>query len=424
MPKITNGVRDYGNLIASGLLNMGRPRSKTEAYANLDRYWTGKPETDQFTFDAAMWCGALVRPGDPSIATFLKKLFGVLYLSGVMCNTNTRSGQFTWADAEANNLPMGAFLSHGGRLIIQLPVRTAYDNAGQAFFNWLTAEVAAAGRLITRSAATHALKDREPGIPIIGSRRYRMEEKRGKSTGLRGFFKNISEHNHFGVNVALGGDGNTNPFSGNVVRADGAHGHFYIYFNAKDVGQCAGIMVGCENSAPHVTSQTFVPHDWKAISEDFSPCGTRKWPDMVAGPKPKAEAMLVDLQDGWTWLQGLAENFTETELDFTPSPVLPVMRAGDDQRALIYALKDVLAMPAVTGARKTALNLHLTALLTTQGLTKARLREILQECGRLLGMAVPNVNGAGSLTNPMPIAMPPSVQSTLTACRTGWALAA
>jgi hypothetical protein len=423
MREISNGVSDYNAYLATGMLRLGTPRTKEEAYALLASHWRGKPEKDQFTFDAMMWAGALLSPGHSSIAVFLKKLFSVIAAAGVVSNTNTNSGQYTWEDGEPNNLPVGSFLSHGGRLIIQLPVRTAYDNAGQAFFDWLTAEVSAANLLITRSAATHALADRTPAIPLLGTRKYRMTEKRGMATGLRGFFKNVAEHNHFGVDVALGGAGNTNPFSGKMILPNGEHGHLYIYFNAKDVGQCAGIMVGCENSAPGKTSQTFVPHDWRAISEDYSPCGTMKWPNMASGPKPKAEAMVVDLSDGWTWVRGWTRYFTPESLDWTPFPTRATMRDGDDQRAVIYAVSDILALPAVTGAPRTALEAHRTALLTTPGLTKARLRQILEECGRLLGMRAPNVNGAGSLTNPMPIAMPSSVQNTLTACRNGWALA-
>ncbi|MEI6161634.1 MAG: hypothetical protein WCP77_17505, partial [Roseococcus sp.] len=343
----------------------------------------------------------------------------------VMYNTDRRADQFAWSDAEPNNLPVASFLSHGGRVIIQLPVRTEYDDPGQAFFNWLTAEVAAAGLLITRSAATHALKHRSgPAIITMGERRYRIEEKRGGWTGARGFFKSAAENNHFGVNVALGGVGNLNPFSRQAVLADGAHGHLYMYYNPKGVGQCAGMMIGCENSAPKKDSQTYCPHNIMAYSERVSPCLTRKWTDLAVGPKPPKDAALVDLSDGWTWLRGLAENFTETELDFTPSPTMGVLRTSDPQRAVIYALTDVLAMTAVTGDRRKALEVHLKALLTTRGLTKQRLRGVLEECGRLLGFPVPNVNGAGSLTNPMPITMPASVQNTLATCRSGWALAA
>jgi len=426
LPQISNGLRDYNNLIATGRLRIGNPTSKAESYRLLDSYWQPpRGDVDQFSFDAMMWSGALIRPGNASIAAFLKKLFGTMFLSGVVYNTATQNDQFTLRDAQPNNLPVGSFLSHGGRVIIQLPVRTAYDDAGTAYFNWLTDEVRTAGRLITRSAATHALADRPDAITLFGNRKYRLTEKRGKSTGLRGFFKNFSEHNHFGVNVSLGGDGNLCPFSGNTVRADGAHGHLYIYFNPKEVGQCGGMMVGCENSAPGVTSQTFVPHDWKAISEEYSPCGTRKWAALASGPKPKAEAMFVDLSDGWSWLQGLAENFTEQELDHTPSPTLPTTRLGDAQRALIYAMRDLLASAPVNpriNRVKGALEGHLAALLATRGMTRTRITEILMECGFMLGVGNPNVRG-GALANQIRVNVPTPVGRAMTACSDAWAQA-
>jgi len=431
LPKVSNGLRDYYARLAAGQpLLGGIPAGQRQAEALLDGHWRNKTDIDQFSFASMMWAGALLQPGHPSIKIFLKKLFGVIFLSGVISNTNRTEGQHTWEDAEPNNLPVASFLSHGGRLIIQLPVRTAYDDTGQAFFDWLTQDVSEAGLLIYRSAATHQLAHRAPSIRLFGERRLRLEENRGMWVGaaefLKGAYRNklFGGNNHFGVNVALGGAGNINPVSGNTIAADGAHGHLYIYFNAKDLGRCSGIMIGCENSAPGSTSQTFVFHGPNAKSEKYSPCGTNKWENLNGGPKPKAEAMVVDLSDGWSLLPRVAENFTENELDWTPSPTMAVMRGDDEQRAVIYAISDMLAMPTLEADRKTALEAHLKALLTTQGLTKPRLTEILTECGHILRFRQPTVNGAGSLTNPMPGPVQREVQGAMTACRNGWGLAA
>ncbi|MFH5926831.1 hypothetical protein [Roseomonas xinghualingensis] len=421
MHKITAGVRDYENQLERGQLSLGpAPRSREEAVKLLRAHWATRSEMDQFCFDAMMWCGAIRSPGHSSIAAFLRKLFGVLQHRGVTYNTSTQSNAPQWRDGAMDNLPTASFLSHGGRVIIQLPVRTAYDDAGTAFFDWLVSDVRQAGLLITRSAATHALADRPDSISLRGTRRYRITEKRGKLTGIRGAIKNgLGENNHFGVNVALGGAGNNNPFSGNIILPNGAHGHLYIYFNPKEVGQCGGIMVGCENSAPHVTSQTFVAHDWRAISEEFSPCGTKKWPDIAAGPNPKAEAMVVDLSDGWTWMRGIAEGFDEAYLDYTPLPVSPATSTFDEQRLLIYAVKDVLQIQTLAKPRRTALEGHLNTLRNTEGYTRQQLTSILQECGKVLGIVNPNV-AAGSLTNAIAIAVPTPVQDVFSACRTGW----
>ncbi|MEI6158813.1 MAG: hypothetical protein WCP77_03170, partial [Roseococcus sp.] len=88
MPKISNGVHVYANSIRPASLVMGpsATRTKEAAWAHLINYWQNRPVSEQFDLDAAMWHGALVSPGDASIATFLKKLFGVMYLAGVMYN--------------------------------------------------------------------------------------------------------------------------------------------------------------------------------------------------------------------------------------------------------------------------------------------------------------------------------------------------
>jgi hypothetical protein len=424
MPKISDGVRIYNDPTAREAARIGLANTKDTIYRMLDTHWRQRPELDQFTFGAMMWAGAIQNPGDASIASFLTKLFVTIHRAGLIYNASRSGSTLTLHDAAANNLPLGSFLSGGGRIIIQLPVRTAYDDAGTAFFNWLTAEVRAAGRLITRSAATHALSDRSPAVPLFGNRQYRLAEERGKMTGLRGFFKNAIEHNHYGVNIALGGDGNKNPFNGNIVRADGAHGHLYIYHNPKNVGQCAGIMVGAENSAPHIMSQTMVPHDIRAISEDYSPCGTRKWTALTSGPNSRSEAMIVDLSDGWTWLQPFVAQFALAHLDDTPTATLAALRGDDYQRTVIYAVKDVLRLPGLPATRKAALEAHLQVLLTTQGLTKKRLREILTECGKQMGVTDPFITASGQMTPALKTAVPAAVQSAMSACSTGWPHAA
>lgn len=54
-----------------------------------------------------------------------------------------------------------------------------------------------------------------------------------------------------------------------------------MYFNPKDVGRCAGMMIGGENSGVGAMSQAFVGHGAKAVSEDFSPAGTASGPPWI-----------------------------------------------------------------------------------------------------------------------------------------------
>lgn len=347
--KISDGVRMYQQVLsqlpAGQTLVGGVPTNRNEAIGFLDAFWRGKPDSDQYDFDAMMWYGALTNPGSPAIGTFLNRLFTVLYFAGILYNKSRDRGSHDWHQF-AGSIPIASALGHGGRIIIQLPVRTEARNSARAFFDWLVGDVRASGELITRTAATHALAHRKKSLPLVGQRRMRVAEMRGKMTGLRSVFKGIYEKNHFGVNVPLGGAGNTNPVSGNRIAADGGHGHVYIYYNPKEPGQCGCMMIGCENSAPGATSQTFVKHDARAISEAYSPCGTSKWPNLVSGPNPKAEAMFIDLSDGWNWLQGKVNQFNNTFVDHAPEPVGAGFNPTSQVWALIYALQDVLANPA------------------------------------------------------------------------------
>lgn len=353
--KISNGVRMYQDALAQlpvgQTLVGGVPTSRNEAIGYLDAFWRGKPDSDQYDFDAMMWYGALTNPGSPAIGTFMTRLFTVLYFAGILYNKSRDKGSHDWHQF-AGTIPIASALGHGGRIIIQLPVRTEARNSARAFFDWLVGDVRASGELITRSAATHALAHREKSLPLHGQRRMRLAEMRGKMTGLRGAFKGIYENNHYGVNVPLGGAGNTNPFSGNRIAADGAHGHVYIYYNPKEPGQCGGMMIGCENSAPGATSQTFVTHDFRAISESYSPCGTSKWPNLTSGPNAKAEAMFIDLSDGWSWLRSKVIQFDNSFLDYAPNAVGAGFNPDSQVWALIHAIQDVLANPAYRRHRK------------------------------------------------------------------------
>ena len=437
MPKVSDGVNVYnglGTTLPVGTTLTGTvPTSNATANTSLYAWWNGKPHSDQYDWDVGAWYGAYASPGDASIATFLGKLFTVLQQGGVFYDKGTVAGNYNWRDCSVadtnmpNGIPLGAILAHGGRLLIQLPVRTAHDNAGQAFFNWLTHEVRQSGRCVSRTTATHALGHRDKPLAIAGGpRKFRIEENRGKKSGIRGAIKTkvFGEENHWGVNLALFGNGRTNWYSGNTASPNGAHGHLYIYFNAKDVGQCAGIMVGGENSGVGAMSQTFVGHGAKAVSEDFSPAGTYKWPRMNHGPNHMIEEFLVDLSDGWTWLQGLVAAFAGTQLDDTTQPV-PAMRNTDALRLVIYAVLDLLADPPgnMGFLAKRRMEGHKTTLLNAHNLPRATLSAIMKECLEACGMqnVVISLNGGYAGSNVLTAPIPVGINSALATCQQHWA---
>ncbi|MDB5378449.1 MAG: hypothetical protein JWR00_2895 [Rubritepida sp.] len=406
-------------------LGGGTPTNNQQANAALRNHWQYAPHTSQYDWDVAAWYGAYMSPGHASIQACLAKVFTVLQLAGVRYDNGTVSGNYRWRDCADQGIPLGAILAHGGRLLIQLPVRTANSNSGQDFFDWLTHEARAAGTCISRTTATHALSNRAPSTLIEGSRRFRIAEERGKTSGIRGAIKTkvFKEHNHWGVNLALFGAGRTNWVSGNTVDHLGGHGHLYIYFNPKDVGQCAGMMIGGENSGVGAMSQTFVGHGAKAVSEDFSPAGTYKWPAMDHGPNHMIEEFIVDLTDGWRHLIGLEAHFDPVQLDYTPAAASTAMLQTDLLRAVIYAVIDVLESP--TGnlgmLAKRRLEGHKTTLLNSNNLPRATLSAILKECAEACGRKNVTISDTGAIgsSNP-PTAVPQHIQTAIMTIQSNW----
>lgn len=436
MVQVSNGVTLYnqvGTGLAAGTTRTGvLPTNNATANASLATYWSTRTHGAQYDWDVAAWYGALTSPGHYSVAACLLKLFSVLRNAGVYYDKGVIAGNYDWRDCSVgdtnmlNGIPLGAILAHGGRLLIQLPVRTEHDDQGTEFFNWLTDEARTHNTCVSRTTATHALKHRAPALAIAGGpRRFRTSEQRGKTSGIRGAIKTkiMKEENHWGVNLALFGNGRTNWFSGNVVDANGGHGHLYIYFNPKDVGQCAGMMVGGENSGVGAMSQTFVGHGAKAVSEDYSPAGTFKWPAMNHGPNHMIEEFLVDLSDGWTWLRGLENAFDPAWLDHTPLPV-GAMRTADALRQVIYVVTDLLdAPPGNLGfLAKRRLEAHKKTLLESHNLPRATISAIMKECLEACGLqnVVIQLNGSYTSSNPLTAAVPLALQTTIATCRTNW----
>jgi len=429
VPKISNGVAAFNqnaNLPAGQTVLPARGHDYNSMDRLLRAYWANQPHTNQYEWDVAAWYGAYMHPGHVSRRQLLAKLFTVMDLAGVMYDNGPRQNhQYAWRDCATQGIPLGAILAHGGRMIIQLPMRTAHDDQATAFFNWLTAEVSVANTLINRTAATHALSHRAPSIAFHGVRRFRIAEERGKLTGLRASMKTKfgNERNHFGVNLPLFGDGRTNWFSGNTVDPNGGHGHLYIYFNPKEVGQCGGIMIGGENSGVGAMSQTFVGHDFLAKSENYSPAGTYKWPAMDHGPRRMTEEFVVDLSDGWTWLQGQEAHFDPTRLDYTPTAVSAAFTQIDPKRIIAYALTDLLDQPGRLGsAAKKRVQAQLDIILNAVNLPRAALQSILRECYAALGTPVVQNAVSGLITPgaPIAVAVPQPMQDVITASTTHW----
>jgi hypothetical protein len=277
-----NASREWDNLINgpyAGVLSV--PARAKDRVNRLDQWAAnlkidaalrnGSYEQEVMRQDVAMWYGALVSDRD-GVA---RRVFATLYYGGMYVY---RNGNYqSWRSLGA---PIATALSHGGRVTIQLPpISNTPGCRENEFWNWLWPAPQ------KRAAATHALSQRSHALQLPDGRVLKIEEHRGKTAAMRSGLD--PRKHHYGMNVALGGQGKRNPWTGQVIQADGRHGHLYFLHYASTDKQCGGLLIGCEGSGPpdrmrglaDKMDQTGHTHDLLGSSSKFSPTG---------GPKFKA----------------------------------------------------------------------------------------------------------------------------------------
>jgi len=254
----------------------------------------GSYENEVMRQDVAMWYGAYLY--DAMIAGIeegnqgglLKRVFGTLFFGMMFVN---RNGNYeSW---KAHGAPIVTALSHGGRILIQLPKVSQVEGCREdEFWDWLWPNP------LPREAATHSIRKRPgPGIDLRQGRKlYLQEEKK--------FFG--SYHDQYGIDLAMGGKGNLNPWSGQRVCADGRHGHLYIHYMRPTNQDYGGLLIGCEGSAPSDRIEKNLPdkldqsghkHGW-GDSSKYSATGGLKFKDkgwLNAGPTEPLDGIVIDL---------------------------------------------------------------------------------------------------------------------------------
>eukprot|EP00818_Percolomonas_sp_WS_P002321 CAMPEP_0117442572 /NCGR_PEP_ID=MMETSP0759-20121206/4224_1 /TAXON_ID=63605 /ORGANISM="Percolomonas cosmopolitus, Strain WS" /LENGTH=504 /DNA_ID=CAMNT_0005234471 /DNA_START=62 /DNA_END=1576 /DNA_ORIENTATION=- len=344
----------------------------------VDDEWTREGFTAQTKRDAELWYQTLKHPGLESRGMMLRRLFCIMRFGGLFyrCNSHVKGKksdkqqQFTEFDPETgepmtkdeayhwrpwykNDWPIATVLSHGGRLVIQLPkgkseLSKKVNNQSQfdyTFWTWLiTGEVdgdlsqfistAKSGDqchmegkiLFKRLGATHGLsfvpQDGDPDfVPLpkeqlklpFKKKKVLVEEKTSgfnlRDTKLLGTGEYVLRHHrHWGGNIPLGGDGLKRGITGQMVRANGSHGHLYMYIMTPKKDQYGGMMVGLEGSEWGKYSAVGDYHGVSAKSSPYSPSFGYKWhakkhTDLTSVNGPgKYDCMYVDLSDGWEFL--------------------------------------------------------------------------------------------------------------------------
>jgi hypothetical protein len=166
----------------------------------------------------------------------------------------------------------------GSVLSVGHKVRAAGDDR---IFDCLTG-----GDLHSRAVATHSTvycDDRHAQNLLYHRRLWFTEEK---AAGGHHHLSNLRDGmmgRHFYKNVALGGVGNINPFSGVTIDKDGGHGHLYVNYRAPWSDRQGCMLVGVEGCAPGFSDQTGAAHDHKYTKPPWSPTGGKKWAEVELG---------------------------------------------------------------------------------------------------------------------------------------------
>lgn len=204
---------------------------KTDALQSLSQPGN-QYDANQSEIDVALWYGAIRRPGRNVDSVILLNIFTTLWVGRLVCK-QAGGGYTYWRNT---GYPLAMALSHGGRVMIQLP----HDAAGNTYWNWLWSGNNPAP--FARKVATHSIELRKHPKPLTGNAQLYMNEENPRFGAWSG--------QHFGINIALGGLGNYNPISGQRVQPDGSNGHLYFYYLPPTANKNGGILVGCETSAP------------------------------------------------------------------------------------------------------------------------------------------------------------------------------
>ena len=190
------------------------------------------PADEQLEFDVALWYAFLASPLTDTQwkQVMVKRIFTLLAFGGLLVDKGHTPQTHNWQPWASDQIPICSAISHTARVMVWLPP----GNEGLDFWRWLWA----GHEPETRGTATHGVAQ----VPI--SEIYPGVKK--------GFKENKSNTTcrHYGVNLVLGGLGNINPISGNVIVDNGHHGHLYLAISKSKMNNRSALLISTEQSAP------------------------------------------------------------------------------------------------------------------------------------------------------------------------------
>jgi len=329
-------IRSAHDLLLQGKIALTRRRSVKGAGNDIRAVLRECTMADQFERDVAMWYGYCNSDGKG--AEMCLRVFAALKRFGLFYRR--AGGTWGDFGQDFPAVPVASLLSHGGRILFQFPISnsairevgnktftvikgltsdpiTALGNRGMyhtvrgkskggavALHGFLRVTgLASAGAILSTPMKTYAagddrlwsyfsgsdLHDRALAThstiqtdwddpPLLGKNRslwFTEEKAIGSHKGSN--FRDAAMGRHHYKNLALGGAGNMNPFSGVTVDKNGGHGHLYVNYRAPQYKRFGCLLLGVEGSAPGVDNQYGKVHDANATKGEFSATGGRKW---------------------------------------------------------------------------------------------------------------------------------------------------
>jgi hypothetical protein len=301
--------------------------------------------TRQFERDSVIWYHTLtVLPTSPieqNRIQILRRIFLVLRYGGLIFRSDQNTNDWRWF--HDTNLPIASAISHGSRILIQLPPEnelakkkrywpTDESDLDHDFWSWLltgdvdgditdivTTDLHGNDALsqnkciFRRLASTHGIKIIPESHHIQledAERRKCLREVRKKlgisarDTKIVGENRKLNKHKHWGMNLPLGGIGNASyGFHEDIITSDGRNGHLYMYYLAPRGNRNGGLLIGVEGSEYRKVSQSGEQHTIRAKSSVLSATMGYKWSKLKGlghhGLPDKRDSMLVDLSTGW-----------------------------------------------------------------------------------------------------------------------------